>query len=150
MTAASEIKTETNYEPDWADPQTQAEIAAEVERDMADELEVESEDEFFRDRYGMLDFEGQFDTDDEKDVQEVVKHGFGIGKWMDGLVDVLLKLEDDEPDIEAQPAAESAVQVQSDPSLGSDDSLESPPEKPKGVWDDVRWFGRLVTRTIRS
>lgn len=146
-----EIKVEPTYEPDWADPQTQAEIAAEVERDMADELEEESQDDYSGDRYGMLDFDGQFEfnSEDEREVQEAVKRGFGLGKWMDGLVDVFLKLED-EPDLEAQPAAESSMQVKSSAPEVSEDSIEPPPEESKGVWDDVRWFGRLVAKTVTS
>ena len=157
MTPANELKlatTETDYEPDWADPHTQAEIAAETERELADELVVEREED--EDRYGALEFEGHFeqveldfDDQDEKDVQEAVRQGFGVGKWVDGWVDALLKIEN-EPDVEAQPKAGSSVAVKPEPVVATDESIEAPPEKPKSAWDDVRWFGNLVARSIGS
>jgi len=154
MTAPSELKmvtTESEYKPDWADSRTQAEIAAEVDREMADEFE---EDEYFGDRYGMLDFERQFDSEDENDVREAVRHGFSLGKWMDGLVDVLLKLdEDEEQDLEIGLPKEAVIEdppVKSDTSVESECLIEAPLERPQGVWDDVRWFGRVIARTLGS
>ena len=157
MTAPSELKmvtTESEYKPDWADSRTQAEIAAEVDREMVDELEEDSEDEYFGDRYGMLDFERQFDSEDENDVREAVQHGFSLGKWMDGLVDVLLKLdEDEEQDLEIGLPKEVVIEdppVKSDTSVESECLIEAPLERPQGVWDDVRWFGRVIARTLGS
>ena len=157
MTPANELRlatTETSYEPDWADPQTRAEIAAETERELADELTMEHLDD--EDHYGALDFEGHFeqleldfDSQDEKDVQEAVRQGFGVGKWMDGWVDALLKIEA-EPDIEAQPKAEASVAIKSEASVaGSDDTIEAPPVS-QNVWHDLKWLGGLVAKSIGS
>ncbi len=41
-----------------------------------------------------MDFEGQFDSDDEDELRKSIK-GYRLGAWMDGLVDVFLRLEDD-------------------------------------------------------
>ncbi|KIY00961.1 uncharacterized protein Z520_03627 [Fonsecaea multimorphosa CBS 102226] len=153
--------------PDWADEQTQAEIAAQMDADFADELDDTG------DPYGMLDFEAQFDSDDDEDEEELRKSisGYKLGRWMDGLVDVFLRLEDDySVDLEA--AAKPASKTQPDPAAPSnapppakdpadhpaggptvrfDDSVEPPPEtRPRGVWDDVAWFGRMLARTVRS
>ena len=148
--------------PDWADDQTQAELAAQNHEDFGDELDEDG------DPYGVLDFEGQFDSEDEDELRESIK-GYRLGAWMDGLVDVFLRLEDDFPgsQVDATRArTRSAVQLASDSdaaptaakdteaSTGSgvrfDDSVESPPEQPKSVWDDVAWFGRMVARTVQS
>jgi hypothetical protein len=111
-----------------------------VEAEVVDE-EEEMEDEFFRDRYGMVDFTGQFDSDDEKDVRDALrKQGFIMGRWIDGVIDSLMMLEP-EPELEVPKV--DFVEV-------SDDSIEEPPERPKSVWDDVRWFGRVVGRTFSS
>lgn len=134
--------------PDWADDHTQAEIAAHAESDLADELDD--------DPYGVLDFEGQFDSDDEEDVRKEIS-SYRLGRWMDGLVDVFLRLEDfPEPqpsDLEAGKNAVAPPAPAKDAGaagLQSDDAVEPPPERPKGIWDDVAWFGRLVVRTVRS
>lgn len=177
--------------PDWADSQTQAEIAAELANERAtrleasalydDEEEEDDEDrEWWReDRYGAVDFDGQWDdeeTQDEVDVQRAVREGgFGVGVWFDNVVDVFLKLEDgdDEEAFEAGMSgaevlpksheedgnADSFTQQAQQRTRGttnevsahfSEDSMEAAPEDPKSVWDDVAWFSRLVIRTARS
>ncbi|OQV07435.1 hypothetical protein CLAIMM_11870 [Cladophialophora immunda] len=143
--------------PDWADEQTQAEIAAQMDADFADELDD-------GDPYGMLDFEAQFDSDDEEELRKSIS-GYRLGRWMDGLVDVFLRLEDDfspsQVDLEAakttihsDPATSTAPPAKDaghpGPSVRFDESVEPPPERPKGVWDDVAWFGRMLARTVRS
>ncbi|OAG44135.1 hypothetical protein AYO21_01592 [Fonsecaea monophora] len=148
---------EVDTGPDWADEQTQAEIAAQMDADFADELDD-------GDPYGMLDFEAQFDSDDEEELRKSIK-GYRLGRWMDGLVDVFLQLEDDfstpQPDLEAArpktgpEIATSTAPPAKDadhpgPSVRFEDSVEPPPERPKGVWDDVAWFGRMLARTVRS
>ena len=169
--------------PDWADSQTQAEIAAELAAEQ-EALELypdeEQEGEWWReDRYGTVDFDGHWDDDekqDEADVQRALKtRGFGIGKWVDGVVDVFLKLEDDDDDQEVElskpdPKDEAGTHEQEEDAPSStkgpqqtqrntapentdqtsDDSIEAAPEDPKSVWDDVAWFSRLVLRTARS
>ena len=76
--------------PDWADDQTQAELAAQYHEEFGDDLDEDG------DPYGLLDFEGQFDSEDEDELRESIK-GYRLGAWMDGLVDVFLRLEDDFP-----------------------------------------------------
>lgn len=141
--------------PDWADAHTQAEIAAQVESDFADE--------FDDDPYGVLDFEGQFDSDDEEDVRREIS-GYRLGRWMDGIVDVFLRLEDfpdaKDGDLEtgkgtAPPAVTAAAASTKDGEsdarrVSFEESVEPPPERPRGVWDDVAWFGRMLARTVRS
>ncbi|KAL2423336.1 hypothetical protein ABEF95_006669 [Exophiala dermatitidis] len=140
--------------PDWADDHTQAEIAAHIESEFTDELD--------EDPYGLLDFEGQFDGEDEEDVRQEISK-YRLGRWMDGIVDVFLRLEDfpessqqHPPDLEAAippaPAPPPVVSAKDEDaaSVASITSVEPPPEKPNGLWDDVAWFGRLIARTVRS
>jgi hypothetical protein len=173
--------------PDWADSQTQAEIAAELEGEMAAELEPaelydedDQDREWWReDQYEAVDFDGHWDEDerqDEADVQRAVREGgFGVGRWVDGVVDALLRLDDneEEPDLEVglPPASQPVLENdQLDGRLGpqaegqtkekpppdesaghvSDDAIEPAPAHPKSVWEDVAWFSRLVFRTARS
>ncbi|KIW95514.1 uncharacterized protein Z519_04099 [Cladophialophora bantiana CBS 173.52] len=143
--------------PDWADEQTQAEIAAQMDAEFADELDD-------GDPYGTLDFEAQFDSDDEEELRKSIS-GYRLGRWMDGLVDVFLRLEDDfsasqvdleaaKTGIQADPAPSNAPPAKdADPpghSVRFDDSVEPPPDRPRGVWDDVVWFGRMLARAARS
>lgn len=163
--------------PDWADDRTQAEIAAHVENEMADEFDYDG------DPYGVLDFEGQFDSDDDDDDKndedevrrEILASRHHLGRWIDGIVDALLRLEDvpdsaSEPNLDLEAAngrslkdSPSDTQPQQLPSpktehKGSelsqftpDDSVEPPPvQREGGLWDDVAWFGRLLARTVRS
>ncbi len=170
MTSASQLhlsKTltqDSDIQPDWVDQETQAEIAAQVASEFSDELDDS-------DPYGMLSFEDQveieFDTDDEAEVKkELAKRG---GGWFDGVVDVFLKLEDEYPDqdvdlekgkagtpadddakTDAQKrdiATRAASRTQDEPL--KDDEIEEPPEQ-IGVWGDIKWFGRVIARTVRS
>ncbi|OCT51326.1 hypothetical protein CLCR_08607 [Cladophialophora carrionii] len=160
---------EMDAPPDWADEQSRAEIAAQYHEDFGDEFSDDDDDD---DPYGVLDFEGQFDSEDEDELRRSIT-GYRLGAWMDGLVDVFLRLEDDFPgsQLEATKAvrekgegkdqndglAASAssrppkdADLQAGHSVRFDDSVEPPPERPKTVWDDVAWFGRMVARTVRS
>lgn len=120
-----------------------------VGEEVTEELENEEEDEFFRDRYGMVDFTTQFDSDDEKDVRDALrKKGFLMGRWIDGVVDSLMMLEP-EPELEVGHVTPK-VEFAPDNASVSGESIEEPPERPKSVWDDVRWFGRVVGRTFGS
>lgn len=162
--------------PDWADDRTQAEIAAQVGNDFAEEFDYDG------DPYGVLDFEGQFDSDEDNDSdeeevrREILASGFHLGRWVDGIVDVFLRLEDlpdssseQTLDLEAGSGLSSkeaapdnidpAQLPTSDAKSGdtestrfeSDNSIEPPPvEQRGGLWGDVAWFGRLVVRTVRS
>ena len=168
--------------PDWADEQTQAEIAVELEASIAAGLEDDGPDsddpdrEWWReDRYGGVDFEGHWDhaeEEDEADVRKAMKaSGFGVGRWVDGVVDAMLRIEDlDEAgqDLGLEQSLEDAREQDarqreeegtketaegahpSDSRLHSDDSMETAPENPTSVWEDVAWFGRLVLHTARS
>jgi hypothetical protein len=174
--------------PDWVDSQTQAEIAAELEGEMTAELEPaelydedDQDKEWWReDRYEAVDFEGHWDEDekqDEAEIQRAVRErGFGVGRWVDGVVDALLRLDDndseEERDLEVgipeaiphnnseQAPAESHTtrdgkdgpKSSPDESSGhvSDDAMEPAPAHPTSVWEDVAWFSRLVFRTARS
>ncbi|KAJ9609592.1 hypothetical protein H2200_005919 [Cladophialophora chaetospira] len=150
--------------PDWADDSTQAEIAAQYPDDFGDGFDSEDEE---GDPYGHLDFEGQFDSEDEDELRRSIK-GYRLGAWMDGLVDVFLQLEDDfqgsdtgksgrqdgrDEESEEVGTASSAVKGTNSPAGSTvrfDESVEPPPERPKSIWDDVAWFGRMVARTVRS
>lgn len=173
--------------PDWVDSQTQAEIAAELEGQMAAELEPaelydddDQDNEWWReDRYAAVDFDGQWDEEERQDEAEVKRAvregGFGIGRWVDGVVDVLLRLDDIEEDRDLEigmppdsepvhnddeldgvlvPQAKGQTDEKSPPdeSLGyvPDDSMEPAPVHPTSVWEDVAWFSRLVFSTARS
>lgn len=110
--------------------------------------EEDEDDDFFRDRYGMMDFTTQFDSDDEKDVRDALrKRGFIMGRWIDGVIDSLMMLE---PEPEAEVDQDRKVDFARENVSVSGESIEEPPEKPKSVWDDVRWFGRVVGRTFSS
>lgn len=157
-------------EPDWADPQTQAEIAADLEMELAEELEdgeLYSGDE---DNYGALDFEGQGVEDEEREIKQAVQaRGFGLGKWVDGVVDVFLKMDDadedelevknDRQDVEAttfprdESKGDDLSAISNRPEMdefASDDEMEPAPRNPKSVWEDLAWFGRLILRTAKS
>ncbi|KAL2408237.1 hypothetical protein ABEF95_002425 [Exophiala dermatitidis] len=154
MTPAPVTPSMDEPAPDWTDDHTQAEIAAHIESEFTDELD--------EDPYGLLDFEGQFDSEDEEDVRQEISK-YRLGRWMDGIVDVFLRLEDfpessqhHPPDLEAaipSPAPAPPVVSAKDEdaaSVASITSVEPPPEKPNGLWDDVAWFGRLIARAVRS
>ena len=161
--------------PDWADDRTQAEIAAQVESELAEEFDYDG------DPYGVLDFEGQFDSDDDHDSdeeevrREILASGYHLGRWVDGIVHVFLRLEDlpdssseQSLDLEAGSGLSSKeTPLDIDPTqlpsstvktgvleptrFASDNSVEPPPpQRQGGLWDDVAWFARLVARTVRS
>ncbi len=171
--AISTSASSNNYaaiEPDWADTQTQAEIAADLEMDLAEELEVSELYSDDGDRYGALDFEGQGIEDEEREIQQALRaRGFGIGRWVDGVVDVFLKIDDaDEDELETKherlehEAIEAPANERKKNDLpgqsrrpetddtASDDGMEPAPQNPKTVWEDLAWFGRLVLRTAKS
>ena len=150
--------------PDWADTATRAEaqIAASVSEDLQDELDD-------GDPYGVLDFDEHFepfDSDDEAEMRrELVKNRLGLGKWIDGVVDVFLNLEDEFPDLESEEVtpreledgaqtfeagAESFERERKGEEELKEGEVEAPPEQSQGVWGDVKWFGRLIVRTVRS
>lgn len=157
-------------EPDWADSQTQAEIAADLEMELAEELENEELYSHDPDRYEELDFTRQGIEDEEKEIQKVVRaRGFGFGKWVDGIVDVFLKMDDADED-EAEDKLDNTdhenatfgteedkdneplkrLNKEEEENLASDDEMEPAPQNPKSVWEDLAWFGRLVLRTAKS
>ena len=164
--------------PDWTDSQTQAEMAAELEPAELYEEDEQDQEWWREDRYGALDFDGQWEDEekeDEAEVQRAVREGgFGFGKWVDGVIDALARLDDEEErDLEAgiSPATEAVVrgdkldrnlETQTDGQKEEsrpvdessrhvfDDTVERAPAQPKSVWEDVAWFSRLVFRTACS
>ena len=168
MASSASAREYAAIEPDWADSQTQAEIAADLEMDLADELEdgeLYSDDE---DRYGALDFERQDIEDDERQVEQAVRaRSFRLGRWVDGVIDVFLKLDEadeneseikyDKPDREAATTTNDDINDHPEQSscqkvddMDSDDGMEPAPQNPKSVWEDLAWFGTLVWRTAIS
>jgi hypothetical protein len=152
--------------PDWADKETraEAEIAASLSSDLADDLDD-------GDPYGVLDFDDHFEPFDSEDEAEMRRElaKSRLGRFFDGVVDVFLSFEDEIPDWESEGRSqrgsettprelEDGLQGESTTKSKSNDDLEplaaeqveAPPERPVGVWDDVKWFGRLVARTVRS
>ncbi|RVX71613.1 hypothetical protein B0A52_03797 [Exophiala mesophila] len=163
-----------DIQPQWDDIHTQAEIAAIVESELVEELDGEEDDEFDDgDPYGVLDFDDHFDSEDEEDVRREIS-GYQLGRWMDGIVDVFLRLEDFPEntggglqehqgrgnfDLEAGGKSTDQNRLSLTGStktgegssvVGDEADIEPPPEKPTGIWDDVTWFGRLLARSVRS
>ena len=153
-----QVKTEEREEvvPDWADSATraEAEVAASLSTEMMDELDD-------GDPYGVLDFDGQFDEWDNVDENEMRRElaKNRLGRWFEGVVDVFLSLEEEFPDGESEDqargllegrhdAGKQEMRVEEEPLKEGD--VEALPELSQGVWGDVKWFGRLLARTVRS
>lgn len=157
-------------EPDWADSLTQAKVVAGLETELADGLEDGELYPDDGDRYGALGFKGQGIEDEEREIQQTVQaRGFGLGRWIDGVVDAFLKLDEaDEEGLEIEhgmldhdvlrgPEADTKEDDVSGEPKGqdvddaeSDDEMEPAPRSPKSVWEDLVWFGRLILRTAKS
>ena len=152
--------------PDWADTATraEAEVAASLSNDLANDDELDDGDP-----YGVLDFDDHFepfDSEDEAEMRrELAKNRLGLGEWIEGVVDVFLNLEDESPDLETGVVKGTTPRELEDQTIAGTSSqekkqafvepfeegdVETPPEQNQGVWDDVKWFGRLVARTVRS
>lgn len=135
-----EDEEEYNMEPNWADAKTQAEMAAQLQEELAAEFEDDG------DPYGLLNFEEQGDTsEDEEEVRRAMRT-WGVGGWLDGAVDALLLVEEGRSE-EHSGTFETGIRRVS---LDTDDpeGSELPPERARGVWDDLTWFGRLVRRNV--
>jgi hypothetical protein len=151
-----------DIQPQWADKETQAEYAASVPNYFQTVAQDEAPEEVDADPYEDMDFEGQFDDGSDIVDEEAVRRELtssGLGRWFDGMVDVFLMLEGDvqdpveSPDALATSTHEPAdVECPENPQMHLEDTefVEPPPENPRGVWDDLRWLGRLVARTITS
>lgn len=141
--------------PDWADEKTQSEVAAQLQSELVSEFGYDDGDP-----YGMLDFEGQvefdFDSEEEaefkKEVAKTKRRLFG-GGWFQDVVDAMVGLEgtDDlemgkEDDVK-EPETTKAVEEQKEEQV-DEAKLETPPEGEQGVWADVRWLGRLITKSL--
>ena len=132
--------------------------------DLANEDELDDGDP-----YGVLDFDDHFepfDSEDEAEMKrELAKSRLGLGRWFEGVVDVFLNLEEEFPDLETgevEGATPRELEDQRDAGEGmqekreavveplAEGDVEIPPEQSQGVWDDVKWFGRLVARTVRA
>lgn len=135
-----EDEEEYNIEPNWADAKTQAEMAAQLQEELAAEFEDDG------DPYGILSFEEQGDTsDDEEEVRRAMRR-WRVGGWMDGAIDALLMVEEGRSGEHSggSDTGMRRVSLEGDDTEGS----ELPPERAKGVWDDLAWFGRLVRRNV--
>jgi hypothetical protein len=158
--------------PQWDDPSSQAELAAQLREDFGP---MEDDEEFDEDEdpFGELDFEGHFDSEEEEELRRTIS-GYGLGRWMDGLVDVMLRLEgdfeepfspqgnnarivggaevenEDDLNYEAAALAREADALNAQPEVAFGGDVEPPPEQPKSVWDDAAWFARLLARSVRS
>lgn len=155
--------------PDWVDASSRAEAAATVNAslhasssaiaaDLEDDMPLSPADD---DPYGVLDFSDHFepfDSDDEAEMRrELAKHRGALG-WFDGMVDVLLRFEDqaaadtedgEVADEEWIGRARAEKRERLEETL-QDGEVEAPPEENRGVWGDVAWFGRMVARSVRS
>ena len=172
MTApVPEMEAEDEVRPDWADKDTLAEVEAEEvewDRDVLRDEGLDGDD----DPYGELNFDGHFDTGsdivDEEEVRRELSRG-GLGRWIDGVVDVFLMLEEeggDEFDADRREGLErlsrlaqsvrqeEAVREPERPAWAEDagdvDAPPPPPEHPQGVLDDVRWLAGLLARNLWS
>ena len=145
-------------QPDWDDKETQAEIAAQVQAEMADEMDNDNP-------YGMLNFEDQVDIELDTEDEEEVRKALGKGRkgWFEGVVDVFLRLEEEYPDQDLERGSETGHEDEEKEHMPSpkelrkrlleeklrDEEVVEPPDQ-SGVWEDVKWFGRVLARTVRS
>lgn len=156
-----ESELESSYshvEPNWSDAKTQAEIAAQVQAELGEEYDYDDNDP-----YGMLSFEKQGDNDsDDSDAEEEVKKAmtrYGIGGWMDGAIDALLRIEEendlrDQEDLEQGLANKTGDRKKSIEEMRFGD-IEAPPEQNsrggwRNVWPDIAWFGRMVSKSVND
>ncbi len=149
---------EEDVVPDWADEKTQEEVAAQVQTELVDEFGYEDGDP-----YGMLDFEGQVDFEFDAEEEAEVKREFARtrrrlfgGGWIDDVVDAMVGLETVE-DVEMGTQEGEKESARGDRELKKvedrqedvvDESrVEVPPEN-EGVWADVKWLGRLMSKSL--
>ena len=138
-----------DVEPNWADARTQAELAAHLQSELADEFEGTDDG----DPYGMLNFDDQGDSEDEEDAEEEVKRAmrsWRVGGWMDGAIDALLMVEEENSRDERREDERNVERDMEEGSVsaGGDRDAESPEERVRGTWPDLWWVGRLVKRQI--
>ena len=148
-----EEQPESSYshiEPEWADARTQAEIAAQVQAEFGEEYDYDNGDPF-----GILDFDRRGGDDSESsDAEEEVKKAmtrYGIGGWMDGAIDALLRIEEENDTRQERNDIERGNTKRSE-AVGFD-NVETPPESEQGqwrIWNDVAWFGRMVRRSVNE
>ncbi|KAJ9658173.1 hypothetical protein H2198_003878 [Neophaeococcomyces mojaviensis] len=148
----------SSVEPNWSDARTQAEIAAQVQAEFGEDYEYDNNDP-----YGMLNFEGQGDDSGSSDAEEEVKRAmtrYGIGGWMDGAIDALLRIEEEndpgqrrEQDLERGKGDDGGERrrISREMAFGE---VETPPEQnAQGqwrIWNDIAWFGRMVSRSVNE
>ena len=149
------VEEEEDVVPDWADEKTQEEVAAQVQTELVDEFGYEDGDP-----YGMLDFEGQVDFEFDEEEEAEVKREFARtrrrlfgGGWIDDVVDAMVGLETVEDvemgtQLDEKPTPETSKSVQRrEEELVDESKLEVPPEE-GGVWEDVKWLGRLMSKSL--
>jgi hypothetical protein len=138
------------------------------EEDLYDLDEEEDEDPY--ENNGLAEhFDNGSDVLDEEEVKREIRKSGVMGRWFDGIVDAMLMLEGENGeadffdgqeqgkvafDDESQEAQDQArgEEVSADGSKGDlkEADIETPPEQPQGVWDDVKWWGRVVARSMGS
>ena len=149
---------EEDVVPDWADEKTQEEVAAQVQTELVDEFGYEDGDP-----YGMLDFEGQVDFEFDEEEEAEVKREFARtrrrlfgGGWIDDVVDAMVGLESVEGvemgtvevgQADADTKAKPKNVMRRDEEVVDESKLEIPPEE-GGVWEDVKWLGRLMSKSL--
>lgn len=129
-------------EPNWADEKTQAEVAAQLQEELAQEY-----GDYDGDPYGMLDFEGQGDGDsseDEAEVKRAMKR-WRVGGWMDGAIDALLMVEQETAEQEKENEAEKKrASIDADAYEGAEE-LQEP--APKG-WGELSWISNVLKKNM--
>lgn len=173
MTApVPEMDAEDEVKPNWADKETQAEVEEEEvgwDRDVLRDEGLDVDD----DPYGELNFDGHFDTGsdivDEEEIRRELSRG-GLGRWIDGVVDVFLMLEEDGSDdfdadrreglerlrVLAESVRQEGAVGEAEATPAWDDERADvdvpppPPDQPQGVLNDVRWLAGLLARNLWS
>ena len=130
------IVEEEEYETNWADPKTQAEVAAHLQAELG---------EWDDDPYGMLDFEGQGDSEAEEEVKKAFK-SWRIG-WLDGAVDALMLVEDIVDEEEEEDVSDHKEKTIND---GEDEAVDADENdgQQQGGWMSVNWMSRAVKKSV--
>lgn len=130
-----------DIEPNWADEKTQAEVAAQLQEELAADY-----GDYDGDPYGMLDFEGQGDGDtseDEAEVRRAMKR-WRVGGWMDGAIDALLMVEEESAEKAQQEVDKKHARIDEE---AYDDKEELQEPVPKG-WGELSWIGDVLKKNV--
>ncbi|PYI22090.1 hypothetical protein BO99DRAFT_327018, partial [Aspergillus violaceofuscus CBS 115571] len=153
-----------HFIPDFVDERIRAEMAS-IQRDenaAFDEEEGEDDLSSFTSDYPYLDSGDESDEIDEQELQRLTRErGFGLGSWIDRMVEWTLFGVEDWPLSFAggAAAAASSSTTTTSPSIAADDTdtmsvaeseVLSVCEKPgdQGGWGDASWLFRAVKRAL--